>query len=65
MPARFHLLVKQYSEKLDDPQVIFKELNNHIKFLRYKKSDEFVVEYITEILHELRKEKLEAKEEQK
>lgn len=65
MPARFHLLVKTYSEKMDDPHAIFKELNQHIKFLKYKKSDEFVVEYITEILQELRKEKLEAKEEKK
>ena len=59
LPARFHLSVKSCFEKgMDDPQAIFKELQHFIKFLKYKKSDEFVVEYITEILQELRKEKV-------
>ena len=41
---------------------IFKKLQEHIKFMRYKKDDEFVVNYIKEILEELRKEKLELQE---
>jgi|JI6StandDraft_1071083.scaffolds.fasta_scaffold07646_4 hypothetical protein len=50
MPARFHMLVKQYWQVTDEPLEIFKKLQDHIKFLRYKKDDEFVVNYIKEIL---------------
>lgn len=50
MPARFHLLVKEYSKTIEEPVGIFKRLQEHIKFMRYKKDDEFVINYIKEIL---------------